>query len=183
MKKETILKTAVCRFQEDEGVFVVQSPLFDRVIGAETSEEQAWNIYHELLDEMWEAHLEGKLADHAKPGRPAKGIVNINVQVTPEIRATLRKNAKALAVSQGDFVAFAITVAQAYLASPPVYADAKAYTKTFNGVAERGSIQYRAAKKAKPIKTANGTATGGGPGGSRKNPALTKAVTKGKIER
>ena len=57
MNKEAILNTAISRFDSEEKVYVVESPLFKRVIGVAKTEKQAWKIFHEHLDDAWTAYL------------------------------------------------------------------------------------------------------------------------------
>jgi predicted RNase H-like HicB family nuclease len=61
MNKKAIAKTALCQYKSSESVFVVQSPLFERVIGVGETEAEAWQLFGEVLDETYIAFLEGTL--------------------------------------------------------------------------------------------------------------------------
>lgn len=112
MNKKAIALTALCRFKADEGVFVVQSPIFDRVIGVGDTEEEAWQLFGELLDETYVAYLEGNLVGYEKRGRPAKHNVEFHAQVKPEVKALINEKAKAFGISQGEVIAYFAAVEQ-----------------------------------------------------------------------
>ena len=63
MNKEGIAKTASCRFDATEGCYMVQSPIFERCIGVAETQEEAWQIFADMLNEYYIAYLEGKLVD------------------------------------------------------------------------------------------------------------------------
>lgn len=111
MNKKAIADTALCRYDEKEGCYIVESPLCDRVIGVAATESEARKIFHELLDETYIAYLEGKLVGYDKRGRPAKGNVEFHAQVKPEVKAQISEKAKALGISQGDVIAYWSAVA------------------------------------------------------------------------
>ena len=106
MNKRGIAKTASCRFDSKEGCYIVQSPLFDRCIGVAETDEEAWQIFDDLLDEYYIAYLEGKLVGYDKPGRPAKGYVDLHAQVKPLIKEEIASKAKELGISQGDMIEY-----------------------------------------------------------------------------
>lgn len=112
MNKSAIAKTALCRYKDDEGVFVVQSPIFDRVIGVGTTEIEAWQVFGEVLNETYVAYLEGSLVGYEKRGRPAKHNVEFHAQVKPEVKALINEKAKALGISQGEVIAYLAAVEQ-----------------------------------------------------------------------
>ncbi|MBP9811140.1 hypothetical protein KBF38_22740 [bacterium] len=111
MNKKAIADTALCRYDETEQCYIVESPLFDRVIGVGETESEAKQIFDELLDETYVAYLEGKLVGYDKRGRPSKGNVEFHAQVKPEVKAQISQRAKALGVSQGDVIAYLAAVA------------------------------------------------------------------------
>lgn len=51
----------MCKYKDDEGIFVVQSPMFERVIGVSDTQAEAWQLFEEVLDETYIAYLEGTL--------------------------------------------------------------------------------------------------------------------------
>ena len=111
MNKKAIADTALCRYDEKERCYIVESPLFDRVIGVAASESEARQIFNELLDETYIAYLEGKLVGYDKRGRPAKGNVEFHALVKPEVKAQISQKAKTLGISQGDVIAYLAAVA------------------------------------------------------------------------
>ncbi len=112
MNKKAIADTALCRYDEKEKCYIVESPLFDRVTGVAETESEARQIFHELLDETYIAYLEGKLVGYDKRGRPAKGNVEFHAQVKPEVKAQIAERAKALGISQGDVITYLAAVAE-----------------------------------------------------------------------
>jgi len=115
MKKEVIVRTAVCRFSKEDDCFVVESPLYELVAGIGETQKEAWKVFGELLDDMFEAHEAGRLHDYSKPGRPQKGIVSVGYQVTPEIKEAIRSGAGELGISQGEYISFAVRAAESFL--------------------------------------------------------------------
>lgn len=113
MNKKAIADTALCRFDEQEGCFIVESPLMDRIIGVHEQESEAWRLFHELLDETYVAYLEGKLVGYDKRGRPAKGNVEFHAQIKPELKAQIVEKAKELGISQGEVIAYLAAAAEA----------------------------------------------------------------------
>ena len=60
MNKDAIKKTAVLRFED--GDYIVESPLNNRVAGAGDTPEEAWQIFEEILEETWQRYEKGELA-------------------------------------------------------------------------------------------------------------------------
>jgi predicted RNase H-like HicB family nuclease len=106
MNRKAIAKTALCRYRNDEQVYVVASPLFDRVIGVGETKDEAWRLFNELLDETYVAYLEGNLVGYEKRGRPAKHNVEFHAQVKPEVKQLINERAKAFGISQGEVIAY-----------------------------------------------------------------------------
>lgn len=111
MNKKAIAGTALCRYDEKEQCYIVESPLFDRVAGVAETASEARKIFNELLDETYVAYLEGKLVGYDKRGRPAKGNVEFHAQVKPEVKQQITERAKALGISQGEVIAYLAAVA------------------------------------------------------------------------
>jgi hypothetical protein len=112
MNKKGITKTAICRFDPKERCYIVQSPLFDRCIGAAKTEKQAWQIFYELLDEFYIAYLEGNLFGYEKAGRPRKGNVELHALVKPEIKKEITARAKDFGISQGEVIEYLCSLAR-----------------------------------------------------------------------
>ncbi|MBS1995180.1 MAG: hypothetical protein JSS86_02675 [Cyanobacteria bacterium SZAS LIN-2] len=106
MNKKAIFNTALCRYDEKEGCFIVESPLFERVIGVAPRESEAWKLFGELLNETYVAYLEGNLVGYEKRGRPARGNVEFHAQIKPEVKAQIAETARTLGISQGDVIAY-----------------------------------------------------------------------------
>jgi predicted RNase H-like HicB family nuclease len=113
MNKKAIAETAICRYDEKEHCYVVESPIFDRVVGAGETAEEAWHVFSALLDETYVAYLEGKLVGYEKRGRPAKGNVEFHAQVKPEVREKITAKARELGISQGEVIAYLNAAAEA----------------------------------------------------------------------
>src|SRR5271170_6417514 len=106
MNKEAVAKTAICRYDVGEKCYIVQSPLFERCIGAAATKEEAWKIFRELLADFYVAYLEGKLVGYARRGRPAKGYVELHAQVKPVVKEEISARAKDLGISQGEVIEY-----------------------------------------------------------------------------
>lgn len=115
MKIDAIRKTAVCRFDAKEKVYVVESPMLDIIAGVAETEEESWAIFVDLLQAAYIEYLEGRMVGSYKRGRPAKGGIHLHVQVKPETREQLSVLAKEFGISQGeviDFLSFAYSTAE-----------------------------------------------------------------------
>ncbi len=100
------MKTATCHYEKKDGCFIVQSPLFERCMGVAKTEKEARKIFNELLTDYYVAYLEGNLVSYEKPGRPAKGYVELHVQVKPTIKKQIATKAKELGISQGEVIEY-----------------------------------------------------------------------------
>jgi len=63
LNRETIVNTAKCRMDE-HGIFCVESPEFEMLLGAAETEGRAWEIFFELLDELLIEYKKGNLAGY-----------------------------------------------------------------------------------------------------------------------
>jgi predicted RNase H-like HicB family nuclease len=106
MNKKAIAATALCRFDKKGKNYVVESPLFDRVVGVGRTEEEAYELFHELLSETYLAYLEGALVGYERRGRPAKGNVEFHAQIKPDVKDNIVAKAQALGISQGEVIAY-----------------------------------------------------------------------------
>jgi hypothetical protein len=59
--KESIVDTAKCH-QDEHGIYCVESPKLDILLGAAETEGRAWQIFFELLDDLWREYQGGNLA-------------------------------------------------------------------------------------------------------------------------
>lgn len=108
MNRETIKKTAIATYEPKEDVYVVQSPLLDICRGVAEDANTAWEIFDDLLDEMYIVYLEGKKVGpyhhKQKVGRPAKGGVEIHAHIKESSKAVITNLAKQLGTSQGETI-------------------------------------------------------------------------------
>lgn len=137
MNKEAIKNTALCYHSTTERCFIVESPLFDMVIGAAPTEKEAWEIFNDLLDETYVNYLEGKLAGYTKAGRPKKNRIGFHAEVKPESKESLKELADKLACSQGeviDFLLFSHSVKPTIKTTKPVQQQRRSVAKKTGAV-------------------------------------------------
>jgi hypothetical protein len=60
---EKIVDAAWCR-RDEHGVYCVESPEFDMLLGAAETEGRAWQIFFELLDESLSEYKKGRLSGY-----------------------------------------------------------------------------------------------------------------------
>lgn len=108
MNKDAIRKTARCRFDAKESVYIVESPLSDMVAGVSEVAEEAWAIFDELLRETYINYLEGKLVGYDKRGRPSKGRVGHHAELNAETKQSLITLAKRFGCSQGEVIDYLV---------------------------------------------------------------------------
>ncbi len=106
MNKDSIKATAVCRWDMEDECYVVSSPVMDIVLGVGDTEAEAWQIFNEILEETYQCYLEGRLANHPKPGRPAKHKVRIHAEISPDIKEAIQAMAKRIGISQGEVLEY-----------------------------------------------------------------------------
>jgi hypothetical protein len=105
MNKDTIRSTAVSRWEPKGKYYIVQSPLYDALIGAADTESEAWEIFDDFLDDAYTSYLEGRLGGmYGKRGRPAKNRKALHCEVKPETRKELKSLADELGCSQGETI-------------------------------------------------------------------------------
>lgn len=101
MNKEAILKTAITVWSDEDESFVTQSPLVNHVIAIGDTEEEALELFDDMVTEHIKAYKEGRVG---KPvmGRPSKGKVRIDIEIAPDIREQFRALAGEIGISQGE---------------------------------------------------------------------------------
>lgn len=104
MDKDAIRKTAVMRYEE--GDYIVESPLSNRVTGAGDSPEEAWEIFSEILDETYQDWKKGKLAGYETAGRPKKNKIHTHTKIDPDIRKAMDEFAKKVGCSTGEIIEY-----------------------------------------------------------------------------
>jgi predicted RNase H-like HicB family nuclease len=108
MNKKAIKNTAVTRWSVEDDCFIVSSPLIDSVIGVGDSESEALKEFCDILDDAYEAYLEGELK-YDYPGRPAKNRIALNVDVQPNTKKSIKDLAAEKGCSQGEVVDFLLS--------------------------------------------------------------------------
>ncbi len=106
MNKEAIRKTAICYWSKENETYVVESPLFETIAGVGRTEKASRKIFDNLLDDAYEAYLEGRVPGYEKAGRPTKGCIALNADVKPETKEFIKDLASNFKCSQGEIVDF-----------------------------------------------------------------------------
>jgi len=106
LSKDTILKTAVCYWSEEDECFVVESPLFPRTAGTGDNAQTAWKQFHELLSLAYEHLKDNNVAGYNKVGRPSKGGIELHIAVRPTTKELIGKISHELDISQGEVIDF-----------------------------------------------------------------------------
>lgn len=107
MKRESILRTGVCYWSDEDDSFVVQSSLFSRTAGVGESPEAAWSHFRIMVDEALDDIRTDGL--YESPGRPTKDIVSLNVQCKPETRDAIKRLQRELETSsQGEVLDYLV---------------------------------------------------------------------------
>lgn len=106
IKIDSIRKTAVSYWSEEDNAFVVESSLFDSILGVGETRVEAFKVFEEMLDETY-GELQNDNAVGYKRGRPSKGRLDLHCQVQESARDEITKLAKKLGgISQGETVEF-----------------------------------------------------------------------------
>ncbi len=109
--KKTLLATAVCYWSEEDDSYVVETPLFPRAVGVGDTPREAREHFEEMLSEIYEDYATGNVLGYNKAGRPAKNGVNLHTSIRPNTKSEIDRLAKALDISQGEVIDFAIFAA------------------------------------------------------------------------
>ena len=104
MNRDTIKKTAICRYEQKEKVYIVESPLLDILHGISETEKEAWEIFYDLLDAMYIKYLEGKHVGSFGKGRPAKNRIDLHAQVQARTKEKIDQVSKDLGISKGEAI-------------------------------------------------------------------------------
>lgn len=105
MNKKAIKNTLIVRWSNEDHCFIASSPLLDSVIGVGDSESEALKEFCDILDDAYEAYLEGELK-YDYPGRPAKNRIALNVDVQANTKKSIKDLAMEKGCSQGEVVDF-----------------------------------------------------------------------------
>ena len=112
MNKGAIRKTAICYWSEEDKAYIVESPLFETIAGVGATEKESRKIFDNLLDDAYEAYLEGRVPGYEKAGRPAKGRIALNADVKPEAKQFIKNLADDFQCSQGEVIDFLVCAYQ-----------------------------------------------------------------------
>lgn len=104
MNKKAITNTAITYWCHEDKCYLRESPLFDSVLGVGDTPKEAEQTFSDLLDDAYEAYLEGRVPGYASPGRPAKGGVALNSDVRPATKEKIKALADTFGCSAGDVV-------------------------------------------------------------------------------
>ncbi len=108
MNKQAIAKTAVCYWSQEDACYLMQSPLFDTVLGVGDTVQEAQKTFQDLLDDAYEAYLEGRVPGYGKPGRPAKGGVSFDTNIQSYTKQHLKEIADEIGCSMGEVVDYLV---------------------------------------------------------------------------
>jgi len=112
MNRTVIEKTAVISWSQEDEEYVVRSLHCPMVIGVGETQEEAFRLFHELLDDHFEELKKGRIKQSTS-GRPAKNKARFDAQLDPDIKKALTNLAKDLGVSQGEAVEYLFSHYQA----------------------------------------------------------------------
>lgn len=68
LNRAEIVKSAECTRSKD-GIFCVESSLLDSLLGAASTEGEAWELFFSLLDDHMDAYSEGSLVGYQTAAR------------------------------------------------------------------------------------------------------------------
>lgn len=103
ISKEKIRKTIICYWKEEDQVFIAESALLPYVvIGVGETKKEAIDLFHSLLDDVFEEFEADNVAGYSE-GKPIRQ-VQVNVLVNSRTAAEIAKLVKALDISTDDAV-------------------------------------------------------------------------------
>lgn len=100
LSKQAIIRAAIIKTEDTD--FVVRSILCPDILGVGETQEEAWQIFHELLDDYFDDIKANR--PMKGPGRPTKGKVRLHAQIDPDIKKAVDKVAIAYKISQGEVI-------------------------------------------------------------------------------
>lgn len=110
MKKESILKTMVSYWSDEDECFVAESSLFPRITGIGDTEEEAIDQFKSSLEDIHADYISaGKVAGCDKRGRPAKGGLDVHVQVRPKTKERIDRIASEFDIAKGEVVDYLVS--------------------------------------------------------------------------
>ncbi len=119
MNIEAIKNTAICRYSnEDGGIYIVESPLLEIACGAAPTKSEAYEIFNDLTEAVYLAHLNGHKVEQYTRGRPSKGALHIHVQVQPKTKTGISTLSNKLVISQGEVIDYLLAFYNAKNSEP-----------------------------------------------------------------
>ncbi len=112
MNKEAIRKTAICYWSEEDEAYVIVSPLFESIAGVGTTKTASMKVFNDLLDDAYEAYLEGRVPGYDKAWRPTKGYIALNIDVKPDTKQFIKSLTDNFKCSQGEIIDFLVCAYQ-----------------------------------------------------------------------
>ena len=109
IKKESIKKTAICYWSNEDNAYIIESPLFPRTAGVGHTREAAQKHFEDMLDGIYSQLIKNKVIGYNKRGRPAKGGIQFHTQVRPKTKIYLAKLSKQLDISLGEVLDYLCT--------------------------------------------------------------------------
>ncbi|MDR3617346.1 MAG: hypothetical protein P4L53_27565 [Candidatus Obscuribacterales bacterium] len=108
IKKSSIRKSAICWWSAEDGVYLVESPLFDRVGAQGNSKAEALSQFDVNLEFAYEQLLHNNVGGYDKSGRPPKNGVHVHVQIKPDTKEILTNMTKEFGITQGELIDWAL---------------------------------------------------------------------------
>lgn len=108
MNKNKIRATAFTYWSDDNGCFVTESPLFDRIAGIGETSEESLQMFVDMLDDTYNDVVNGRMRGVTKRGRPMKEGVRLNASIRPSVKESLEEVSKEFDISLGDAIAVAV---------------------------------------------------------------------------
>ena len=111
--KKQLMEEALIEWSEEDNCFTAYCPSWDIAIGTGMSKDAAMEMLSGMLDDCLEALSQNKVAEVSKPkpvGRPALGRETFNTKLRPDVKAFVKKTAKAHKISAGEFIERVITL-------------------------------------------------------------------------
>lgn len=106
MDRDSILKTAVTRWDSEDDCFITESHLAPTIVGDGDTERDSFASFIDHVSANYEAYQTGRHALYKKPGRPPKNKVSMHIQVAPDVKEALSAMAQQYSMSQGETVEY-----------------------------------------------------------------------------
>lgn len=108
MNKDTILATAVTRWDAEDQCFLTRSILSEDIIGAGLTPTESSENFKASVEIHEAAYKRGQHPGYSTPGRPKRERVKTHLSLRPETKTDLARLADALNLTQGDLIDFVV---------------------------------------------------------------------------